>query len=314
MFEVQHIASFDLPGLAAYRTMKFQGEHRKEGIFVAESEKVVRRLLESELGVVSMVLPEGLVKEFEEALNRRKELVRVYCAPKAVLEELTGFQMYQGVMAVGRVPAQPTLQGILNKTAFAKSERTASSPWPSPPEGEREKTTTWRAGSSDGAQLDGGAQLARPLLLVAADGIANAHNVGVLVRNCAGFSADALLVAENSCSPFLRRAVGASVGTIFKLPAVELTNLCETLKVLKERGIWCVAAHPHTDQRTLMDADFRRDVCVVFGAEGEGIRREVLALCDEAVAIPMPKDVDSLNVGSASAVFLYEVARQRKEG
>jgi TrmH family RNA methyltransferase len=62
-----------------------------------------------------------------------------------------------------------------------------------------------------------------------------------------------------------------------------------------------------------MDVDLKRDVCVVFGAEGEGIRPEVLAICDEAVAIPMPAGVDSLNVGSASAVFLYEVERQRRK-
>lgn len=289
MFEVQHIASFDLPELAAYRTMKFQGEHRKEGIFVAESEKVVRRLLESDLGVVSVVMPETMVAGFEEALNGRKEVIRVFCAPKNVLEQLTGFAMYQGVMAVGRVPAALNFGDILKRRQSAGLETGA---------------TTKTAGAE---------RPALPLLLVAADGIANSQNVGVLVRNCAGFSADALLVAENSCSPFLRRAVAASVGTIFRLPAVELKSLTETLKFLKERGVRCVAAHPHTDRRTIMDADFRRDVCVVFGAEGEGIRLEVLALCDEAVSIPMPTGVDSLNVGSASAVFLYEVARQRRE-
>jgi tRNA G18 (ribose-2'-O)-methylase SpoU len=275
MFEVQHINSFDLPELAAYRTLKFQGEHRQQGIFVAESEKTVRRLLESELSVVSVVMPETMLAGVEELLNRRKEVVRVYCAPKNVLEKLTGFQMYQGVMGVGRVPAQRTLGSFLNEEIANRKSKIEN------------------------------------LLLVAVDGVANSHNVGVLVRNCAGFSVDAFLVAENSCSPWLRRAVAASVGTIFRMPAIELTSLTETIKELKARGIHVVAAHPHTDKRTLMDTDFRRDVCVVFGAEGEGIRPEVLALCDEAVAIPMPVGVDSLNVGSASAVFLYEVARQR---
>ena len=265
---MQHIDSLDFPELAAYRTMKFQGEQRAQGIFVAESEKTVRRLLESELGVVSLVLPEGLLPDFQELLTARKEMIRIYCAPRNVLEQLTGFQMYQGVMAVGRVPKEPTLDSILKNSPA-------------------------------------------PLLLVAADGIANSQNVGVLVRNCAAFSATAFLAAENSCSPWLRRAVASSVGMIFKMPAIELQNLCETLRELKRRGIWCVAAHPHTDKRTVMDADFRRDVCVVFGAEGEGIRPEVLEVCDEAVAIPMAAGVDSLNVGSASAVFLYEVARQR---
>jgi tRNA G18 (ribose-2'-O)-methylase SpoU len=72
-----------------------------------------------------------------------------------------------------------------------------------------------------------------------------------------------------------------------------------------------VAAHPHTDRKILSQADFTGDCCLVFGSEGTGISPAVLAACDEAVAIPMPPAVDSLNVGAAAAVFLYEVARQR---
>jgi tRNA G18 (ribose-2'-O)-methylase SpoU len=135
--------------------------------------------------------------------------------------------------------------------------------------------------------------------------------MGVLVRNCAGFSADGLLVGENSCSPFLRRAVAASMGTIFEFPALDVVSLAETLKVLRARGIRCVAAHPHVNRRTLWESDFMRDCCVVLGSEAQGIRPEILDLCDEAVTIPMAGNVDSLNVGSASAVFLYEAARQR---
>jgi TrmH family RNA methyltransferase len=54
-----------------------------------------------------------------------------------------------------------------------------------------------------------------------------------------------------------------------------------------------------------------RDCCVVLGSEGIGISEPVLQACDRAVAIPMHNEVDSLNVGSAAAVFLYEAARQR---
>jgi len=54
------------------------------------------------------------------------------------------------------------------------------------------------------------------------------------------------------------------------------------------------------------------DCCLVFGSEGTGLSAEVLAACDEAVAIPMPAAVDSLNVASAAAVFLYEATRRRK--
>ena len=50
---------------------------------------------------------------------------------------------------------------------------------------------------------------------------------------------------------------------------------------------------------------------MVFGSEGHGISEKVLAACDEAVAIPMLNEVDSLNVSAAAAVFFYEVNRQR---
>lgn len=101
------------------------------------------------------------------------------------------------------------------------------------------------------------------------------------------------------------------MGAIFDLPVFESTRLERTLQELRARGIWCVAAHPHCERRVLVQADFRRDCCVIFGSEGLGISPGILALCDESVSIPMPPQVDSLNVGSAAAVFLYEANRQR---
>ena len=73
----------------------------------------------------------------------------------------------------------------------------------------------------------------------------------------------------------------------------------------------CFAAHPPAAGKTLAQADFSNDCCLVFGNEGHGISAAVLEACDEAVAIPMANEVDSLNVGSAAAVFLYEASRQR---
>jgi TrmH family RNA methyltransferase len=158
------------------------------------------------------------------------------------------------------------------------------------------------------------------------DGLTSAENIGLLVRNCAAFGTHALIVGETSSSPFLRRAVRNSMGTIFQLPVVEvgasrcdaqtvqatLPTLGETLHELRKHHIRCLAAHPHTDRKSLSEADFTGDCCIVFGSEGKGISPEVLAACDEAVAIPMANGVDSLNVGAAAAVFLYEAARQRK--
>src|SRR5271165_2092915 len=113
MFQVQRIVSFDLPDLQPYRTMRRQLEHRQQGIFVAEGEKVVRRLLESRLRVVSVLLPEKWFRELTPLLEKRSEDVRVYVAEKALLETLTGFSMYQGLLAVGKVPVQPALEEVL---------------------------------------------------------------------------------------------------------------------------------------------------------------------------------------------------------
>ena len=120
------------------------------------------------------------------------------------------------------------------------------------------------------------------------------------------------------------------MGTIFQLPVIELaklgqrhqftdnphtTNLklVECLRELRARGVRCLAAHPHTDKKFLSSADFSGDCCIVFGSEGDGISPAVLETCDEAVSIPMPPTVDSLNVGAAAAVFLYEANRQRRK-
>ena len=269
MFTIEHVTSLDLPELQPYRTMRRQMAHREQGIFVAEGEKVVRRLLNSRFGVVSALMPDKWIRELQPLFEQRPEMIRVFVADKALLETLTGFSMYQGLLAVGKIPEPMPLEAIL-------------------------------------------VTVSQPYLLVALDELANAENLGALVRNCVAFGTHALIVGETSSSPFLRRAVRSSMGTVFELPIIETPNLIKCLSSLKERRIRCIAAHPHVEGRTLADADFTSDCCIVFGGEGHGITPGVLALCDDAVAIPMPPTVDSLNVGSAGAVFLYEANRQRE--
>jgi tRNA G18 (ribose-2'-O)-methylase SpoU len=273
MLRVEQIENFDAPELAPYRTMRYQDEHRRQGIFVAENEKVVRRLLESNLEALSVVVPEKWVADYSNLLTARHRTIPLYVGAKRLLESLAGYEMYQGVMAVGKVPIQPSLEALLAK----RDDRPSS----------------------------------HPLLLVAADGLTNSQNIGALARNSAAFGADALLCGETCCSPFLRRAVAASMGAVFRLPALELPSLSSALKQLRANGVRCIAAHPHADGRGLPLANFQQDCCIVVGSEGEGIAAAVLNECDDAVAIPMPPDIDSLNVVSASAAFLYEAARQR---
>jgi tRNA G18 (ribose-2'-O)-methylase SpoU len=151
----------------------------------------------------------------------------------------------------------------------------------------------------------------RPLLLAAVEGIANAENMGAIVRNCAAFGVNFLIVGETCGSPFQRRAVAGSMGTIFEQPAVRVDNLVETLMALRARGVRCLAAHPRADAQKLAAVDLRGDCCLVFGAEGPGLTDAALAACDGMVEIPMPSHMNSLNVAVATGVFLYEATRQR---
>ena len=151
----------------------------------------------------------------------------------------------------------------------------------------------------------------RPLLLAAVEGIASAENLGAVVRSCAAFGAHFLIVGETCGSPFQRRAVSGSMGTIFEQPLVRVNNLVETLTALRSQGVRCLAAHPRPGATKLAHADLRNDCCLVFGAEGPGLTANVLAACDEFVEIPMPSHMNSLNVAVATGVFLYEATRQR---
>ena len=265
---VQAVTSLALPELAPYRTMRMQADHWRQRIFVAEGEKVVRRLLESPLGVVSVLVPEKWLRVLEPLTAAHPSAIQVFTAEKKVLEQLTGFSMYQGLLAVGRIPPPVSVTGAL---ATAPS----------------------------------------PRLFAAVDALSSAENIGALVRNCVAFGVQALLVGETSSHPYLRRAVRSSMGTVFQLPVIEAADLVASLRELRAAGMRCVAAHPHTDGRTVTQARLNTNACLVFGSEGYGLSPAVLAGCDDAVAVPMPPTVDSLNVASAAAIFLYEANRQR---
>src|SRR5437867_4395455 len=172
MLEVCPIASLEDPRLVAYRTMRRQFDHFEQELFVAEGEKVVRRLLESSIPVISVLMPEPHLAQFRDLLQKRGEPITAFIAPKPTLEQLTGFSMYQGVLALAKVPSPPALDDVL-------------------------------------------AASATPRLLVALDGLSNADNLGVVVRNAAAFGVHGFILSQTCAPPYLRRAVRSSMGTVF---------------------------------------------------------------------------------------------------
>lgn len=270
MYQVRAVDSLAAPELAPYRTLRRHQEHIARGIFVAEGEKVVRRLLASELDVVSLLLTPAWLERLRPDLEPRSAPeLSVHVAAQALLEEIVGFPLHQGIMAVGRVPLPASVAAVLRAHA-------------------------------------------PPRFLVALDGLSGPENVGVIVRNCVAFGVQALIVGETSSSPYLRRSVRNSMGTIFRLPVVAATSLADTLAELARAGIPSIAADAQATELGLADLDLTGDVCLVFGSEADGLRTSTLAACARRAVIPMTPGTDSLNVANASAVFLYEVMRQRR--
>lgn len=146
---------------------------------------------------------------------------------------------------------------------------------------------------------------------VAVEGIADAENMGSIVRNAAAFGADALLAGGGSCSPFLRRSVRVSMGAIFSLPVRLEEDFIVTLSAWKSKGLRLIATTPRGGcprLRDCLDPGGSAPFAMLFGSEGEGLSPEALALCDARFSIPMQRGIDSINVAHTVALALYDLS------
>lgn len=142
---------------------------------------------------------------------------------------------------------------------------------------------------------------------VALDGLANAENVGAVLRTCVAFGVDGVLVGPGTASPWLRRAVRVSLGAPLVVPVHFVDDLAAELAT---RNSW--AAHIHGERRTYTEVDYRGPACIVLGSEPLGVSEAVLKACRGVIYIPMNPDWDCLNVAASAAVLLSEAARQRR--
>jgi 23S rRNA (guanosine2251-2'-O)-methyltransferase len=150
------------------------------------------------------------------------------------------------------------------------------------------------------------------LSLVALDGVEDPQNLGAIARVADAAGAAGLVLTQRRAPPLSPAVSRASAGAIEWLPAARVSNLGRALKLLKDQGFWIFGADPEGD-RSLFELPARavrgRRV-VVLGAEGRGLRPGIVRSLDFRVRIPMTGRVASLNVASAAAVLLFELARR----
>lgn len=149
---------------------------------------------------------------------------------------------------------------------------------------------------------------AGPLLAIA--GVQDPGNLGTILRSAEAFGAGGVLLGEGTVSPFNPKVVRASAGSVFRQP-VARAKLSGALGLMKEQSLRLVATASHKGT-PLAQANLSGPLAIFVGSEGAGLSRDLIKEMDEIVAIPQAPQVESLNVGVATSIVLYEVMRQRQ--
>lgn len=148
-------------------------------------------------------------------------------------------------------------------------------------------------------------------LVVVAVGIQNPGNIGGLLRTAEAAGATGAYLTEGTADPFSWKALRGSMGSAFRLPHVGRLSIDAALSRLRARGLKTIATV--SDALTRYDeADLRKPVAFLFGSEGSGLPEHLVRQADLQLAIPMHGAVESLNVGVAAGILLFEAARQRR--
>ena len=259
------ITALDDPRIDVFRDVRDRDLRGRSGVFMAESEMVVRRLLRTPDRLHSLLLSPAKCDRMEDDLRGLPGDVPVYVADLPLMEAIAGFHIHRGVLAAGW---RPTEQDV----AFDRLlERL-------PEQG----TCT----------------------ILAAAGINNVDNMGGLFRTAAALGVREVLLEEGCCDPLYRKAVRVSMGHVLSVPWSVCQDLPAALRMLGERGMRLTAAESCGRSVCLRDAVTAERRVVVVGAEGTGLEERVLDACDDVVEIPMAAGVPSLNVVVAAGIVL----------
>lgn len=150
-------------------------------------------------------------------------------------------------------------------------------------------------------------------LFVALDGITDPRNLGAIIRSVAAFGGHGVIVPQRRSVGMTAAAWKTSAGAAARTSVAMASNLTQTLKALKERGVFVLGLDGGGDVALPGLTWAKSPLVVVVGSEGKGLSRLVTETCDAVVSIPIAASTESLNAGIAASVTLYEISKNRSK-
>ena len=154
------------------------------------------------------------------------------------------------------------------------------------------------------------AERGEPPLIVICDELSDPHNLGAILRTAECAGAHGVVIPKRRSVGLTAVVAKTSAGAVEYLPVARVGNIANTIRELKEKGVWVYGTAADADS-ALYRTDLTGPAAIVIGSEGEGMSRLVRESCDVLVSIPMKGRISSLNASAAAAVMLYEALRQR---
>lgn len=146
--------------------------------------------------------------------------------------------------------------------------------------------------------------------IVILDGIEDPHNLGSIIRTAETAGVHGIIIPKRRAAGVNSTVNKVSAGAVEHMKIARVNNITETIRYLKEQGVWICGTDMHT-KTYYYEQDYKMPVAIVIGSEGFGMSRLVQENCDFLVKIPMKGKITSLNASVSAGIVIYEALKQK---